>query len=392
MLRIFLIAHEIPYPPTDGGKVDRWNRIVALSRWGVSVHLTTWSDQDVTTHQLEMLNTHCDSATIHPRNRAPLLALHPRYTTAAVSRILPPEKYKAELRRAQNISPDIIFLDGMSGSALGMALARALDIPVVYRSHNVEYRYLMQLLSAEQKLSKKALFTSNILRARLLEGRVMDYSSSIYHISPEDRDAWRNHPSASKAKVLNFYLHPDEEYTAITADTSVYDIDVLYVGNLHTPNNVFGLKWFAREIVPLLKGLRLVIAGSKPTSEIYGALNRANNVQVIANPKEVLPLYRRARVLVNPVWHGSGLNIKMVEALATGKPVVSTSVGTRGLIKHLRAHVHVANDAESFASAILGYPGKSFSARQQDDVAKEHGWTNVAALVQDLNKIVSYKR
>ena len=388
-MKILLVTFTFPYPPNDGCNLDRWNRIVALSRRGISIHLVTWLDkQPLTEEQLKASYTCCDSVSVYQRNRAPYLALHPKYPTAEVSRLLPKDAYEVELRKCERISPDIVFLDTFIGASVGMSLAQDLDIPLVYRSHNVEYQYEIQLFLAQRNPIRKVFHLSNIWRKKRLEQHVRNFSSLIYDISAEDRDAWRDHPSAPKAKVLSFYLHPDEKYTSITSDDSTNDIDVLYVGNLRTPNNVFGLKWFARELVPLLKGLSITVAGSKPTPEIYNAFSRAN-VEVIADPEEVLPLYRRARVLVNPIWHGSGLNIKMVEALATGKPVVSTSVGTRGLSERLRAHVHVADDPKSFASAVLRHCDDGVSARQQNDVAKEHSWIKVAALIRDFNELVS---
>jgi glycosyltransferase involved in cell wall biosynthesis len=388
-MRLLLVTHTVPYPPVDGSAVDRWNRIVALARRGVSIHLITWPEENVVEPQLEALRTCCDSVAVHRKRRSPYRALlYPKYPTPVISRILAPDEFKAELRRVEGISPDAVFLDGFGAAVLGMSLAEELDIPLVYRSHNVEHQYVAQLATLKQNLPRRALLLLNTLRMKPYEQRVRNRSSLIYDISAEDRDAWRNHQSASKTKVLNFCLHPDEKYSAITSGDSTNDIDALYVGNLHTPNNVFGVKWFAQEVVPLLKGLRVVVAGSKPVPEIKAVLSRAK-VQLIANPKEVLPLYKRARVLVNPIWHGSGLNIKMVEALATGKPVVSTSRGTRGLVKRLRAHVHAADSPQSFAGAVLN-PAHDFSAKQQTDVLKEHGWAeNVAALMQDFDELVS---
>jgi hypothetical protein len=54
----------------------------------------------------------------------------------------------------------------------------------------------------------------------------------------------------------------------------------------------------------------------------------------------------------------------------------------------LRAHVHVADDPQSFASAILRLRDGGVSASQQNDVAKEHSWTKVADLIHELNKLI----
>jgi glycosyltransferase involved in cell wall biosynthesis len=270
-----------------------------------------------------------------------------------------------------------------------MSLANRLNIPFVYRSHNIEHQYFAQLLAAEQSPTRKVLLLSNVLRLKPFEQRVRNSSALIYDISQEDRRAWRDHPAAPKTKVLNFFLHPDEKYSAIRSGDCTNDIDVLFVGNLFTPNNVFGLQWFARKVVPLLKGLRVVVAGSKPIPEVHRVMSRVD-IEVMADPEEVLPLYKRARVLINPIWHGSGINVKMVEALATGKPVVATSRGSRGLADRLRAHVHVADEPNSFARAILN-SANDFSVRQQSDVLREHSWANVAALIQDLDELASRK-
>jgi glycosyltransferase involved in cell wall biosynthesis len=165
----------------------------------------------------------------------------------------------------------------------------------------------------------------------------------------------------------------------------------LYVGNLHTRNNIFGLKWFARRVAPLLEGLYVVVAGSRPARsrparQLCDTLRKAN-VEVIANPEEVQGLYDRARVLINPIWHGSGVNIKTVELLATGKPLVSTSAGTRGLVKQLHRHVGVADNPEDFATLVLERLDDGFSPSQQGDVAREYGEENIIRLIEDLHAL-----
>src|SRR5215211_7480142 len=385
-LEMVLVAQTVPYPPTNGANVDRWNRIVALSREGVSIHLITWEEEEITEDQVEALRTHAVSLRVHRRNRRLYLALHPKHATQAVSRVLPKGEYEAEVRRIKQISPDVAMLDGLAGGLFGLALARDLGIPLVYRAHNVEHKYLLRLAAAESNLVNRLKLLLNAPRAKLLENDVRDFSSLIYDISQEDRQAWRNHRSAFKAKVLPTYLHPDLGGTSATELDGPTDIDVLYVGNLHTPNNVFGLRWFAKEIVPSLEGLTIVVAGSKPTPEIRD-LFRGPNVRIVANPREVWPLYARARAVVNPLWHGGGVNIKMIEALVSGKPVVSTPQGARGLSDRLLAHVSVADDAGSFARAVLNRRSDGFSARQREEVMEEHGWENVVALVGDLNRI-----
>ena len=384
-MKVLVVAREFPYPPVHGGLMDTWNRIVALSRRGVAVHLISWTDEPIAGEHLDHLRVRLASVEVHARNRAYIRALHPKYPTGVISRIPPRVLYAAELERTRRISPEVVFLDGLEGAVLAISLAADLGVPLVYRSHNVEHQYMRDMFRAARPSVRKALLLSNAWRTRWVEREVRRSSSLVYDISAQDRDAWRDDRRVAETKVLNYYLLHSEE-DLVSDDESSRDIDLLYVGNLNANNNVFGLIWFAREVAPLLGGLRVVVAGSKPTPKLRELMQKAG-IELLADPREVRPLYKRARVLMNPVWHGSGLNIKMVELLATGRPVVSTTAGTRGLIEPVLAFVKVADEPEAFTKAVRAGLNAASSSEQRQTVIGEYGWENVDALISDLHRI-----
>ncbi len=331
------------------------------------------------------MRKYTSSVTIHRRDLAFYRALHPKYPTYIGSRILPQAAYNRELDRVRQATPDVVFLDALSGAVLAQSLARDMNIPLVYRSHNVQYQYMKELFKAERKLVRKAVLYTNIWRDKAIERRIRECSYLVYDITPEDRDIWQRQTASSNSVVLNYFLHPDLEPLAKNPSIDG-DIDALFVGNLHTPNNVFGLRWFAASVAPSLRGLRIVVAGAAPARELTDALEGVG-IEVIANPEEVQTLYERAHVLFNPVRHGSGVNIKMIELLATGKPVISTTAGTRGLAKQLLKHVGVADEPKRFAKLLTEHLRiHSRSTGQQDDVIDEYGWENVSSLIKDLTK------
>lgn len=385
-MRLWIVAHDVPYPPVHGGRLDMWNRIVALSRRGVRVRLVTWTDGEVTEEHLGCMRGQIESVSVHQRNRAPYLALHPYYPTTVTSRALSRTAYEAELGAARAASPDLVFLDGLFGAILATSLARDLDLPLVYRSHNVEHRYMSELMAVEGRPIKRTVMKANVFRTKAIERRVRARSSLVYDISEEDRDSWRENETANKkSKVLGYYLHPDYVSPAVGAGSRA-DIDVLYVGNLHSVNNAFGLRWFVAGVAPMLKGLRVVVAGARPSPGLRGVLE-GGGVELVADPEEVWSLYARARVLINPIWHGSGVNIKMVEMLATGRPVVSTSPGVRGLAGSLHRHVSVADDPTDFARCVRVRLAHAPSPTQRADVLDEHDPENVTYLIEDLRRV-----
>ena len=134
---------------------------------------------------------------------------------------------------------------------------------------------------------------------------------------------------------------------------------LLFLGSSHAAN-VEGLKWFIREVWPLVHGpdpgIRLAIAGTTgPAMREDGAMAGAmDGIEVLGVVESVIPAYHATDVVINPILRGSGLKIKVVEALCCGVPVVSSSRGVDGIdgISACDA-VRVADSAQAFAAAIV---------------------------------------
>jgi succinoglycan biosynthesis protein ExoO len=134
------------------------------------------------------------------------------------------------------------------------------------------------------------------------------------------------------------------------------DDSVLFVGS-NTAPNIVGLEWFFRDIWPLLKAARadaqLLIAGS-----VNRAMTAApDGVRFLGVVDDLAPLYRQAGVVISPLYTGSGLKIKLIEAMAAGKAVVGASVTSQG-VEHLVADSMIAaDDPAEFAAAVAGLLG-----------------------------------
>ena len=96
----------------------------------------------------------------------------------------------------------------------------------------------------------------------------------------------------------------------------------------------------------------MTIAGSSPAPTVR-ALNTLTGVTVLASPADVAPLYRQARVAVVPIRAGGGTRIKILEAFASGVPVVSTALGAEGLNVEDGVHLLIADTPDAFAAACV---------------------------------------
>lgn len=144
--------------------------------------------------------------------------------------------------------------------------------------------------------------------------------------------------------------------------TPAHASDLIFVGNLSYRPNIEGARWLIDEVLPRLGPTVTVnLVGSRPAPEVR-ALARRDWVRVVADVPSVDPWYCGARVAVAPLLSGGGTRIKVLEALAHGRPVVATAVGARGLPLEAGEHspVAVADDADTFARScrrLLDDPG-----------------------------------
>jgi hypothetical protein len=117
-----------------------------------------------------------------------------------------------------------------------------------------------------------------------------------------------------------------------------------------------------------MPSLRIVFAGSEPDAGGLSVWRRAG-VECVVNPADVSAFYPRARLVVNPLQRGSGVNLKMIEALAFSRPAVTTPAGMRGLPDMVRPYFAVCSSPEAFASAALEILGSEEHPVDQADRA-----------------------
>jgi glycosyltransferase involved in cell wall biosynthesis len=114
------------------------------------------------------------------------------------------------------------------------------------------------------------------------------------------------------------------------------------------------MTWFARDVLPRLgaDGPEVLVAGREPGPELQRLAGASPRLRLLGFVPDLAPLYARAGVFVNPMRGGGGTRLKMLEAMAAGKAVVSTTVGAEGLALTPGRDVVIADTAGAFADAV----------------------------------------
>ncbi|MDQ6704723.1 MAG: glycosyltransferase [Acidobacteriota bacterium] len=130
---------------------------------------------------------------------------------------------------------------------------------------------------------------------------------------------------------------------------------MLFLGSFrHVPNQV-ALEWFARQVLPLVlercPKARLLVAGSDPPPR-HAYAGASGAIEILGFVEDIQPLFSRCAVFVCPILSGSGVRVKLLEAFASGIPVVSTRIGAEGLARVNGEFCYLADDPPEFAICV----------------------------------------
>jgi sugar transferase (PEP-CTERM/EpsH1 system associated) len=167
--------------------------------------------------------------------------------------------------------------------------------------------------------------------------------------------------------------------------------EIVFVGNLGYFPNVDGAGWFIREVLPRIRravpDARLRLVGARPARRLARLAATQDGVELVGAVAAVAPEIARAAVAIAPLRAGSGQQIKILEAMAVGRPVVATPVCAQGMRAVPGEHLMVADDAAAFAeavSALLQAPAlaERLSRNARQLVERDYTWEQSARALE----------
>ncbi len=157
---------------------------------------------------------------------------------------------------------------------------------------------------------------------------------------------------------------------------------LVFSGVMRTPTNIQAVQWFARHVWPIIRASRpnatWSIVGREPSGEVR-ELAKLDGVEVTGTVPDPAVHIAEAAVCINPMQAGGGMQNKLIEYLASAKPIVSTSVANEGIGAIPKEHLLIADHPEEFAQAVLHLldnpeAGKDLGKRAREFVLKHWTW------------------
>lgn len=239
-------------------------------------------------------------------------------------------------------------------------------IATVVFEHDIYFQSLARGLTAMTGVLGKAKAAVEYLRALHYETRVLPQLDGIQVCSRENRQYLLSFVPALSEKVWDG-LRVGVQTSRYTFLSHGREPDtMLFVGSFrHLPNQV-ALKWFTQNVLPLVvrarPNSRLIVVGSDPPPA--HAFTSLDHIELRGFVEDVREPMARYAVFVCPILTGSGVRVKLIEAFASGIPVVSTRLGAEGLASDDGEFCELADDPAAFARKILALFEDPFRAAE----------------------------
>ena len=224
----------------------------------------------------------------------------------------------------------------------------------VLDAHNVEAQIAERLVQIEKNKVKKALLSWNSRAMNRYEKNICATFDLTLAVSEQDHTCYSKSYRAKNARVLENGV--DLEFFQRAPHEVGEQEKLVFVGMMGWMPNSDGVKYFVSEILPLIKrefpGIGVDLVGKDPPEDVV-ALSAVPGVRVTGTVDDVRPYIWDSQVYIVPLRFGGGTRLKILEAFAMHKSVVSTSLGCEGIACRHEKDLLIADTPADFADAVI---------------------------------------
>jgi glycosyltransferase involved in cell wall biosynthesis len=226
-------------------------------------------------------------------------------------------------------------------------------VPRLIDMHNVYYRIIEGLARLATSPWRKWLLRREARLMAVCESRACRDFNEILAVTENDaRELSRMVERQRPVTAIPICVDPRQTPVIVPTGESR---DLLLLGAMFYPPNVDGVLWFVREILPRVRREQpevcLRIVGPRPDRAILRAAAADSRILVTGRVEDLTPHLTASVALMVPLRAGSGMRVKILEAMARGIPVVSTTLGAEGIAVSRGKNILLADGADEFARA-----------------------------------------
>ena len=361
--RILFLTPQLPYPPQQGTAIRNYNLIAQVARQH-QVHLLSFADAQSTPTDLQPLRDLCASLTTVPApHRSPWRRLFTVLTSALpdmAHRLASPsfEQELATLWHAQR--PDVVQIEGLEMASYGLFLRRLegrTPPRLVFDAHNAEYLLQQRIFESDARRPQRwlgAIYSwTQWQKLRRYEATVCQQADRVIACSPADARALAGLVAGLEALIVSNGVDTRHYQPGIVPPLPLGACAMVFTGKMDFRPNVDAVLWFGSQVLPAIRErypeAHLYVVGKNPHPRL-APLAHQPGVTVTGFVEDVRPYIAGAAVYVVPLLTGGGTRLKVLEAMAMGQAVVSTTLGCEGIDAVGQRDVVLADQPDDFAA------------------------------------------
>jgi sugar transferase (PEP-CTERM/EpsH1 system associated) len=389
-MNLLVLVHRIPYPPNKGDKIRSYHELRYLAARH-RVHLGCLADQPEDLAHMPVLRQMATSVEVVPldprrarlRSLAALASTEPLSVRYFASRRL--QAWVDATLRHERIDAVLLFSSPM------WAYVADRGLPVVMDFCDVDSDKWRQY-AERAPWPMRPVYALEARRLRAWEQQALDGAAASVLVAERERRLWSDLPAALQSKVHVVRNGVDLQFFAPRRSSDPAADTIVFTGAMDYYANVDAVTFFAREVLPRVQarrpGAQFIIVGSRPTDQVR-ALSALPGVQVTGFVDDVRDWYARAAVCVVPLRIARGIQNKLLEALAMGRPVVCTAAAADGLGAGGGDGIRIADGAPALADAVVEVLADRAGAATQAAagrrfVEREYEWDGAMAMLERL--------
>lgn len=388
-VKILILLPRIPYPLRDGGSIAMNQTIEAYLEQGCDVSVLAmntsrhWVEEGslpAIYQQLSFFKSIYVKTDINPLSAFFNLFSDKSYN---VARFINKEYDKELVRLLQSEEFDVIQFESIYTAPYLETARKYSQAKCFCRVHNIEHLIWQRLTDHESSFLKRNYLKILTQRLKNYEEQILTRFDMLLPISKKEQDFFIS-TTQNPCYYLPFGIDTNSSLPNIPCEQhSLY-----HIGSMDWAPNVEGVHWFMDEVWPIVHeqspDITLYLAGKNMPASILSRKDK--NLMVVGEVDDVITFSLEKNIMIVPLLSGAGVRIKILEAMAMGKTIITTQIGAEGIGAVHQQHILIADSPSDFAAQCtwcfqhetacneIGHAAKQFVGSHYNKAAIYQQW------------------
>lgn len=395
-MKILMITSYLPYPLFGGGEVRTYNLLKRLCKKH-EITLIAYKRPSNTDNDINEVKKVCKDIIVLNKDKTWTLKNILRTGFSTMPLLLTVYHSKKDRNKIKQIISENHFNLIHVEPFYVMHNLPPTNLPILVVEHNIEYEVYKRYVDHFPLIPLRPLLSIDVKKMKEWEEVMWKRAKKVAVVSKSDQE------KIEKSGVKNVAIIPngvDLSHYKYSRQSSIHPIPtVLYVGNMRWFENRDAVKYLLTQIWPKIKAqvpqARLLIVGRE--ADKHFSSREDKSIKIYANVPDIRKFYQEATCLLAPIRKGGGTKYKILEAMASGLPVVTTSIGAEGLEIENNKNVKIADTPTNLAKGtyeilINKEQSQSLAKNARELIENKYSWDSIAEKLNFLyNEIANEK-